>query len=137
MLSQRADRNQKAVRSGRFKPGFFLLVNVVCAPATAGDGQWTKQRFISYVLNNKQDALAFADSWVGWYGNGTGQVYRTTDLGEHLQAVWNRRGTYVRALEFVDEKTGFLGNVGPDYFPNVTDRQPLDLTKDGAITGRR
>ena len=102
-----------------------------CAAADAGEQQWSTLPTAPYVLNNKQDALAFAGSGIGWYGNGTGRVYRTTDLGEHWKAVWKSRGTYVRALEFIDEETGFLGNVGPGYFPDVTDRRPLYITRDG------
>ena len=121
------------------KPAWFgasrialgVLISLLCAAADAGEPQWSKLPTAPYVLNNKQDALAFAGSGIGWYGNGTGQVYRTTDLGEHWKAVWKGRGTYVRALEFIDEKIGFLGNVGPGYFPDVTDKRPLYVTRDG------
>jgi photosystem II stability/assembly factor-like uncharacterized protein len=95
----------------------------------AGDQRWTKLATEHYVLNNKQDALAFVGP-TGWYGNGTGKVFRTHDFGEHWQSVWKNPGTYVRALEFVDENVGFLGNVGPGYFPNVTDKHPLYMTRD-------
>ena len=121
------------------KPAWFgvsgialgFLISLVSAAAEAGEQQWSKLPTAPYMLNNKQDALAFAGSGIGWYGNGTGQVYRTTDIGEHWKAVWKSRGTYVRALEFIDEKTGFLGNVGPGYFPDVTDKRPLYVTRDG------
>lgn len=98
--------------------------------AAQADEQWIKLPTVSYTLNNKQDALAFADAMTGWYGNGTGRVYRTLDGGMHWRNVWTRRGTYIRALEFIDDKTGFLGNVGPGYFPNVSDRNPLYVTHD-------
>jgi photosystem II stability/assembly factor-like uncharacterized protein len=109
--------------------GWLFAFSVLTAPASAAEPEWTKLPTAPYVLNNKQDALAFAGE-VGWYGNGTGQVYRTTDFGEHWQPVWKRAGTYVRALEFVDDKTGFLGNVGPGYFPNVSDKNPFYVTHD-------
>jgi photosystem II stability/assembly factor-like uncharacterized protein len=83
------------------------------------------------MLNNKQDALAFADEKTGWYGNGTGAVYGTVDGGTTWRRIWSRRGTYVRAIEFADDRVGFLGNVGPGYFPNVADKQPLYVTFDG------
>src|SRR6202012_1320958 len=83
-----------------------------------------------YTLNNKRDAIAFAGPNSGWYGNGTGKIYRTDDLGGHWKLVWNHAGTYVRSLDFSDEKTGFLGNVGQGYFPNVTDEHPLYVTHD-------
>jgi photosystem II stability/assembly factor-like uncharacterized protein len=100
---------------GASRIALCFLISLVCAAADAGEQQWSTLPTAPYVLNNKQDALAFAGSGIGWYGNGTGRVYRTTDLGEHWKAVWKSRGTYVRALEFIDEETGFLGNVGPGY----------------------
>ncbi len=107
--------------------------------ATAGIGQaaepqWQKLPTVPYTLNNKQDAIAFSDAKRGWYGNGTGRVYRTDDAGANWSKVWEKRGTYVRALDFADRDLGFLGNVGPGYFPDVTDKQPLYLTRDGGTT---
>ena len=101
-----------------------LLTDIGSSAAQAGDQRWTKLATEHYVLINKQDALAFVGP-TGWYGNGTGKVFRTHDFGEHWQSVWKNPGTYVRALEFVDENIGFLGNVGPGYFPNVADKHPL------------
>lgn len=100
------------------------------APACAGE-HWIKLPTEPYTLNNKQDALAFADSLTGWYGNGTGRVYLTEDGGEAWTNIWTKQGVYVRALEFSDAKTGFLGNIGPGYFAGVTDPQPLYVTHDG------
>jgi photosystem II stability/assembly factor-like uncharacterized protein len=102
----------------------------LAAPVCA-DERWIKLPTEPYTLNNKQDAIAFADALTGWYGNGTGRIYLTEDGGEAWTNIWSKRGTYVRALEFADDKTGFLGNVGPGYFPDVTDRQPLYVTHDG------
>jgi photosystem II stability/assembly factor-like uncharacterized protein len=102
----------------------------VVAPVRAQE-PWTKLPTVPYTLNDKQDAIAFADALTGWYGNGTGRIYLTQDGGEAWTNIWTKRGIYVRALEFVDDKTGFLGNVGPGYFPGVTDRQPLYVTEDG------
>ncbi len=106
------------------------LVLAVATPAGAAD-DWTKLPTEAYTLNNKQDAIAFADALTGWYGNGTGRVYLTEDGGEAWTNIWTKRGVYVRALEFADDKTGFLGNIGPGYFPDVSDRQPLYVTHDG------
>ena len=88
----------------------------------------------AYRLNNKQDAIAFANPHLGLYGNGTGRIFRTEDGGEHWRLVWRHPGTYVRTLEFVDDRTAYMGNVGPGYFPNVTDRQPLYVTHDAGTT---
>ena len=99
--------------------------------AAQADAQWVKLPTERYTLNNKQDALAFSSDKRGWYGNGTGRVYRTDDSGATWTKVWEKRGTYVRALDFADNDLGFLGNVGPGYFPNVKDKQPLYVTRDG------
>jgi photosystem II stability/assembly factor-like uncharacterized protein len=101
----------------------------IAGAARSGE-RWTKLPTAPYTLNNKQDAIAFADALTGWYGNGTGRVYFTQDGGEAWENLWTKQGIYVRALEFIDDKTGFLGNIGPGYFPGVTDRQPLYVTHD-------
>ena len=108
----------------------IALVRTAVAPAAAEE-QWIRLPTVPYTLNNKQDAMAFADALTGWYGNGTGRIYLTEDGGEAWTNIWTKQGVYVRALEFADDKTGFLGNIGPGYFPGVTDRQPLYVTYDG------
>ena len=110
-----------------------VLALLAALPAIAGE-RWTLVPTVPYTLNNKQDALAFPTATVGFYGNGTGRVYRSDDAGRHWRLVWRHPGTYVRALDFIDERTGFLANVGPGYFPDVTDRQPFFVTHDGGTT---
>ncbi len=118
---------------GRAAYCFVLAIALaLVAPAAAAE-RWVKLPTDPYTLNNKQDAIAFADALTGWYGNGTGQIYRTDDGGDAWTTIWTKRGVYVRALEFVDGQTGFLGNVGPGYFPGVTDRQPLYVSHDGGV----
>ena len=79
----------------------------------------------------KQDDVVFVDALTGWYGNGAGKLFRTTDGGQTWVKQLDRPGTFVRALGFVDAELGFLGNIGPDYFPNVSDATPLYRTRDG------
>src|SRR3974390_2867388 len=105
------------------------LVLAAAGPARAAE-HWVKLPTAPYTLNDKQDAIAFADALTGWYGNGTGRIYRTDDGGEAWTAIWTKQGTYVRALEFADAQTGFLGNIGPGYFPGVTARHPLYVSQD-------
>ena len=105
----------KPAALGASRIALILLASLTCASADAAGQEWAKLPTTPYVLNNKQDALAFADG-IGWYGNGTGQVYRTTDLGDHWKRIWKSRGTYVRALEFIDGKTGFLATWDPATF---------------------
>lgn len=82
----------------------------------------------------KQDDISFISPDIGWYGNGAGKLYRTRDGGESWEKVWDRPGTFIRALGFADEQNGFLGNVGTDYYPNVTDTNPLYRTRDGGVS---
>jgi photosystem II stability/assembly factor-like uncharacterized protein/pimeloyl-ACP methyl ester carboxylesterase len=82
----------------------------------------------------KQDDIFFVNEKVGWYGNGAGKVFKTTDGGDAWTKVWEKPGTFVRCLAFVDEKVGVLGNVGPGYFPGVTDVVPVYRTEDGGAT---
>jgi photosystem II stability/assembly factor-like uncharacterized protein len=82
----------------------------------------------------KQDDISFISPDIGWYGNGAGKLYRTTDGGGSWTKVAERPGTFIRALGFIDERTGFIGNVGTNYYPGVTDTQPLYRTDDGGVT---
>lgn len=112
--------------------GLVIAAVVAVVPCVHAD-DWSKVQTTPYRLNNKQDALDFAGPQFGWYGNGTGTVYRTTNAGQTWKPVWSRRGTYVRAIAFADERLGFLGNIGPGYFPNVRDQRPLYVTRDGGV----
>lgn len=100
---------------------------LAAAPAPA----WRKLPTEPY--RGKQDDIAFVSPDTGWYGNGKGKLFRTTDGGESWTKVADRPGTFIRALGFVDGKTGFIGNVGTDYYPGVTDKQPLYRTDDGGV----
>lgn len=84
----------------------------------------------------KQDDISFISPDIGWYGNGQGKLYRTRD-GGNWEKVWDQPGTFIRALGFVDERVGFLGNVGTDAYPNVTDAHPLYRTNDGGVSWTR
>jgi photosystem II stability/assembly factor-like uncharacterized protein len=85
-------------------------------------------------FRGKQDDVVFVNPMTGWYGNGLGKLFKTVDGGQTWVQQLDRPGTFVRALGFVDETLGFLGNIGPDYFPNVTDATPLYRTRDGGET---
>lgn len=82
----------------------------------------------------KQDDIVFVSPEIGWYGNGSGKVFGTRDGGERWELLWEQPGTFVRCLAFVDESTGFLGNVGTGYFPGVTDETLVYRTIDGGRT---
>ena len=82
----------------------------------------------------KRDDISFADAQHGWYGTGKGDLFATSDGGDSWTKVASKPGTFIRALGFVDAKTGFIGNVGTDYYPGVTDTTPLYRTDDGGMT---
>lgn len=107
-------------------------VGLVAGAPLPIDAGWV--RLATEPYKAKQDDIVFVDPRRGWYGNGAGKVYRTEDGGASWRLVWSQPGTFVRSLGFVDADHGFLGNVGTDYYPGVTDTQPLYETRDGGLT---
>lgn len=85
-------------------------------------------------FRGKQDDIFFVTPEIGWYVNGSGKIYKTTDGGTTWVKQLDKPGTYFRCLGFLDENHGFAGNIGLDYFPNVSDATPLYETKDGGAT---
>jgi photosystem II stability/assembly factor-like uncharacterized protein len=79
----------------------------------------------------KQDGIHFFNKDIGWVVNGSGKIYKTIDGGDNWIQQKNSAGTYFRAIAFIDNQTGFAGNVGTNYFPGVTDTNPLYKTIDG------
>lgn len=109
--------------------------NVAPAPkalTAQSNAQWFKLPSEAY--KGKQDDIYFTDARTGFYGNGAGKIFKTTDGGQSWKQVMNKPGTYIRALGFVDEKLGFAGNIGTEYFPGVSDTTPLYRTTDGGAT---
>lgn len=94
--------------------------------------QWQKLNTDRY--RGKQDDIYFVNDRVGWYGNGAGKIYKTDDGGQTWIKQLDQAGTYFRCLAFIDEQHGFAGNIGPGYFPNVSDTNPLYETKDSGQT---
>ena len=82
----------------------------------------------------KQDDIFMVNENLIWYGNGKGKLYRSTNGGEAWELMLDKPGTFWRCLAFSDSLNGYAGNVGTDYFPNVTDTIPLYRTTDGGKT---
>lgn len=98
----------------------------------AQEFQWQKLNTEPYP--GKQDDITFIDENTGWYVNGYGKIFQTSDGGKTWNLQLEQKGSFFRTIAFIDENTGFAGTVGTDYFPNVTDSIPLYGTKDGGKT---
>ncbi len=111
----------------------LLIACLLCLGCTAGAQQplyvWQKQQTDEYP--GKQDDLCFINQNQGWYCNGKGKIYHTTDGAATWQKIFEKQGTFFRCIGFIDSLRGFAGNVGTDYFPNVTDTIPIYKTEDG------
>jgi photosystem II stability/assembly factor-like uncharacterized protein len=82
-------------------------------------------------VQGKQDDVYFVNPDFGISVNGLGRIHRTSDGGASFEQVVDQPGTYFRAVLMLDESHGFVGNIGPDYYPGVTDAIPLYETNDG------
>ena len=110
----------------------LILSGCATPPRDAPASTWRTLPTEPY--RGKQDDIWFVSPEIGWFGNGAGKLYHTSDGGESWQKIWEQPGTFIRALGFIDARNGFLGNVGTDYYPNVTDTHPLYRTSDGGVT---
>jgi photosystem II stability/assembly factor-like uncharacterized protein len=82
------------------------------------DTAWTKLSTVPYA--GKQDDISFSSSTRGWYVNGSGRIYRTTNAGETWTEQIHKPGTFFRAIGAVNDSLIFAGNIGTDYFPGIT-----------------
>lgn len=98
-------------------------------PDQAQAASWRKLPTEPYP--GKQDDLVMLDLQTGWYANGAGKIFHTSDGGEHWTLQLHQPGTFFRCVAFVNPQLGFAGNIGPGYFPNVSDSVPLYRTQDG------
>jgi photosystem II stability/assembly factor-like uncharacterized protein len=106
---------------------------VATKPYTLPSGaSW--QKLDSVAFRGKQDDVFFLNPNTGWYVNGDGKIYKTLDGGKAWTLKLTKPGTFFRTIAFVDDKVGFAGNIGTEYFPGVTDTTPLYGTTDGGDT---
>lgn len=119
--------NRRQVLAGGAAAG--LLASCATTPPSPAKLSWRK--LPTEPFPGKQDDIAFGSARRGWFGNGKGLLYRTDDAGDTWTKVWEQPGTFIRALGFLDENHGIIGNVGVGSFPGVTDTRPLYLTADG------
>lgn len=124
----------------RVPTSLFLALTIACtsgcttaaAPPPPASYTWTRLPAEPY--KGKQDDIFFVDAGTGWYVNGQGKIYKTTDGGRSWTLKLHKPGTYFRCIGFLDAKRGFAGNIGTDYYPGVTDTTPLYETRDGGET---
>jgi photosystem II stability/assembly factor-like uncharacterized protein len=113
----------------------FLFITVLaCITLTLNAQNYTWQKLETEKYAGKQDDIYFVDEQHGWYINGYGKIYKTTDGGITWVKQLEQKGTFFRCVAFVDTLLGFAGTVGTEYFPNVTDTIPLYKTTDGGNT---
>jgi hypothetical protein len=108
----------------------FLVLSLVGAGSIFAQESKSWQKLKTDPYSGKQDDICLISSKTGWYGNGAGKIYRTTDGGDNWELMAHQKGTFFRCLAFIDSLSGFAGNVGTDYFPGVSDSIPLYRTTD-------
>ena len=117
-----------------------LAVSAITLPVPAQTppdkqvSRFTWQKLKTEPYRGKQDDIFFVTPELGYYCNGAGKIFKTTDGGTTWTEKLSQKGTYFRCIGFLDEKHGFAGNIGTDYFPGVTDTTPLYETLDGGDT---
>ncbi len=116
------------------KPKTEAAPGAGAAAGATGSASPVWEKFKTERYAGKQDDVFFISPAMGWYVNGAGKIFKTTDGGATWVMQLHKPGTYFRCIGFVDEKLGFAGNIGPGYFPNVTDTAPLYRTEDGGTT---
>lgn len=110
----------------------FIILFVTSIFSYAQETNWKKLETETY--QGKQDDITFIDENIGWYVNGYGKIFHTNNGGITWEKQLEQKGSFFRTIAFIDRNIGFVGTVGTDYFPNVTDTTPLYGTKDGGKT---
>jgi photosystem II stability/assembly factor-like uncharacterized protein len=133
----KCERSWELAKSENFantSEGFSQFCKDPAAKTTIAEKVLAWKKLDTVAFKGKQDDISFVTPDIGWYGNGAGKLYQTTDGGASWAERANLPGTFIRALGFIDANNGFLGNIGIDYFPGVTDPKPLYRTRDGGAT---
>jgi photosystem II stability/assembly factor-like uncharacterized protein len=60
------------------------------------------------LIGGSKTIFYFVSPQVGWYVNGSGKIFKTSDGGITWELKLHKPGTYFRCLMFVDEKLGFV-----------------------------
>jgi photosystem II stability/assembly factor-like uncharacterized protein len=111
-----------------------LLTSSLRAEQPASTQPTAFQKLPTEPFRGKQDDLFFTSPDRGWYVNGLGRIFSTTDGGQTWTKLLDQPGTYFRCIGMIDDQVGVAGNIGTDYFPGVTDTTPIYRTTDGGTT---
>ncbi len=106
-----------------------LLISLTVSSQIKTKPYWQQLKTDEY--KGKQDDIYFLNERQGWYCNGSGKIYKTNNGGKDWNLCFEKKGTFFRCIGFADSLLGFAGNIGTDYFPDVTDTVPLYKTVDG------
>jgi len=77
-------------------------LGVVGADTVFATKTWSKLKTQPYA--GKQDDIWFINENTGWYVNGYGRIFRTTDGGTTWQQMYENKGTFFRTLAFLMKK---------------------------------
>lgn len=110
---------------------FFTAVLIFLLAQFVNAQNYTWQKLDTEKYKGKQDDIYFINETEGWYVNGSGKIYHTTNAGKNWEKQIEKKGTFFRCIAFIDQSVGFVGTVGTEYFPNVTDTIPLYKTING------
>jgi photosystem II stability/assembly factor-like uncharacterized protein len=113
---------------------YIFLITFLAITQTLAAQEYSWRKLTTETYPGKQDDIYFVNENTGWYVNGYGKIFKTTDGGATWTKQLEQKGTFFRCITFADSLTGFAGTVGTDYFPNVTDTIPLYKTTDGGAT---
>ncbi len=115
-----------------------FLLSVLATLLSAQTPEWSQ--FPSQPgSTDRSDDIFFISETVGWAikrGAAGNYIYKTTDGGESWITQFNQpsASTHFRALGFVNDTRGWVGNLGQGSFSSASDTTPLYETFDGGTT---
>jgi len=112
----------------------LLALTTTTLPSAAQSVTLSWQKLNTEEYPGKQDDIYFTDENTGWYVNGSGKIWHTSDGGNTWSLQLEQKGTFFRCLAFTDSLHGFAGTVGTEYYKGVTDTISLYSTQDGGRT---
>lgn len=114
----------------------FLLLLCSLSPLVTLFGQTYSWQSIAGAPSSggKQDDIFFLNPDTGYCVNGLGRIFRTINKGQNFNQLVEKTGTYFRCIQPVNTQKIFAGNIGTNYFPNVSDTTCLYRSQDGGQT---